>query len=181
MSEPAPTFTSGLELATKALAVGATLSLVASLIYDWGFFSALSLSFLELPTALTDHVRSALIWLPKVFASLGALVVFELATRRIEKGMTEEEIVQLSPKPDRTRKFGEGPMKLFTYISVFAFSGYIIAGSVFLHALPLALCIVWFAFSLWAQSHPRIIARRPMSYRLAAHFVPPLIIWLYFS
>jgi len=169
------------ETATKVFALGATTSLLASLVYDWGFFSALSLSFLEIPSSLSDHVRSALLWFPKVFASFGAIVVFEMLTRRIEKGMTEDEIVRTSPNPERTRKLRAGPLRMMTYMSVFAVAGYILAGSVFLHALPLALCVIWFTFSVWAQSAPLILARRPVAFRLAAHFVPPVIIWLYFA
>ena len=176
-----PSIASNLELTAKVLALGASFSLVASLIYDWGFYSALSLSFLEVPTAMSDHVRSALIWFPKVFACLITLFVFEMLTRSIEKGMTEEELIQSSPNPSRTRRFREGPWRLIAYTSIFPVAGYILVGAVFLHALPLALCILWFAFSVWAQSHPRIIARRPRAYRMAAHFVPPIIIWLYFA
>jgi len=180
MSEKPP-IASNLELTAKLLALGASFSLIASLIYDWGFFSALSLSFLEVPTALSDHIRSALIWFPKVFASLGTLFVFEMLTRRIEKGMTEEEIILSSPNPSRTRRFRDGPWRLMAYTSILPVAGYILVGAVFLQALPLSLCILWFAFSVWAQGHPRIIIRRPLAYRMAAHFLPPIIIWLYFA
>jgi hypothetical protein len=163
------------------VALGASFSLVSSLVYDWGFFSALSLTFLEIPSTLSDHVRSALIWFPKIIASFGAIVVFELLTRRLEKGMTEEEIVQSSRNPERTRKFRNGPLLFMAYCSVFAVAGYILAGAVFLHALPLSLCILWFVFSAWAQSHPRILNRRPFAFRVTAHWLPPVMIWLYFA
>jgi hypothetical protein len=34
---------------------------------------------------------------------------------------------------------------------------------------------------MWAQSHPRIIERRPYLLRLTAHFLPPIAIWIFFS
>lgn len=169
------------ELATKVLALGATTSLLASLVYDWGFFSALNLSFLEVPSSLSDHVRSALLWFPKVFVSLGAIFVFEMLTRRIERGMSEDELIKSSPDPQWTRKFREGPLRFLSYVSVFVIVGYILAGVFFLQLLPLALCTLWFAFSAWAQSAPLILARRPLALRLAGHFVPPIAIWLYFA
>ena len=48
-----------MELAAKAVALGASFSLIASLVHDWGFFFALSLTFLKIPSTLSDHVRSA--------------------------------------------------------------------------------------------------------------------------
>ena len=171
-----------IEISTKVFALGATTSLLASLVYDWGFFSALSLSFLEIPSSLSDHVRSTLLWFPKVFASFGGLFVFELLTRRIEKGMTEDEIVRSSPNPECMRRFRAGPsLRLITCISFSVVAVCILAGSVLLHALPFALCGIWLRFSVWAQSAPLIRARRPVAVRLAVHFVPLVIIFLYFS
>ena len=170
-----------MELAAKAVALGASLSLVASLIYDWGFFSALDLTFLEVPSTLSDHVRSALIWFPRIAASIGAIAVFEILTKRIEQGMTEEEIVQSSSNPKLIRKLRDGPLWFMGYASALVVAGYLLIGAPFLQMLPLSLCVLWFLFSMWAQSHHRIISRRPSLVRVAVHFLPPILIWLYFA
>jgi hypothetical protein len=174
-------WTVSLDLATKLVGVVASISLAASLIFDWGFYSALNLSFLEVPTSFTDHMRSALIWFPKVVTALGGLFVFEMLTRRIEHGMTEQEIIESTSNPQRTKRFRDGPYKMLAYISVFVVIAYVLLGDIFLGGLPFGLIISWFIFSEWAQSHPRIIERRSLHLRLTAHFLPPIASWLFFS
>lgn len=176
-----PAWTSTLELATKAAAVAASISLAASLVFDWGFYSALNLSFLEVPSVFSDHVRSGLLWFPKVVTSFGVILIYEMLSQRIEKGMTEEELIQSSPNPKWTRRFRASPHKLFAYLSVLIVIGYIIAGDYFLGGLPAGLCVVWVTFSVWAQSPSRIVEHRPIAIRLAIHLLPPIAIWLYFS
>lgn len=180
MAEPRA-WASTLELATKAAAVAASLSLGASLVFDWGFYSALNLSFLEVPSVFSDHVRSALLWFPKVVTSFGVILIYEMLSQRIEKGMTEEELIQSSPNPKWTRYFRASTHKLFAYLAVLIVISYIIAGDYFLSGLPVGLCVVWVAFSVWAQSPSRIIERRPIAIRLAIHLLPPIAIWLYFA
>ncbi len=171
---------STLELAAKAAAVTASLSLAASLVFDWGFYSALNLSFLEVPSVFSDHVRSGLLWLPKVVTSFGVILIFEMLSQRIEKGMSEEELIQSSPNPEWTRRFRASPQKVLVYLSLLIVIVYIIAGDYFLGGLPVGLCVVWVTFSVWAQSPSRIVERRPIVIRLAIHLLPPIAVWLYF-
>lgn len=173
--------TVSLDLIAKLVGLAASASLVLSVIFDWGFYSALSLSFLEVPSGLSDHVRSALIWFPKVVAAFGGIFVFEMLTKRIEQGMTEDEIVQSTTNPKRTKRFRDGPYKIGVYFAVLVVIAYLLLGDIFLSALPFGLIVTWFMFSEWAQSHPSIIERRPLHFRVAAYFLPPIAIWLFFS
>lgn len=159
-------WTVSLDLIAKLVGLAASISLAASLIFDWGFYSALNLSFLEVPSGLSDHARSALIWFPKVVTAFGGLFVFEMLTRRIEQGMTEEEIVRSSSNPQRTKRLRDGPYRMIAYISVFIVIAYVLLGDIFLGGLPIGLIVSWFIFSGWAQSHPRIMERRPLHLRL---------------
>ncbi len=170
-----------LDLIAKLVGLAASISIVASLIFDWGFFFALNLSFLEIPSGLSDHVRSALIWFPKVVTALGGIFVFEMLTRRIEQGMSEEEIIRSSSNPEQTARLRDSPYKLVAYSAVFLVVAYVLVGDILLAMLPFGLIVLWFIFSGWAQSHPRIIKRRPFHLRLAAHFLPPIAIWLFFA
>lgn len=170
-----------LDLTAKLVGLAASISVAASLIFDWGFFFALNLSFLEVPSGLSDHVRSALIWFPKVVTAFGGYFVFEMLTRRIEQGMREEEIIKSSSDPERTARLRDGPYKLIAYSSAFLVVAYVLVGDIFLGMLPFSLIVLWFIFSGWAQSHPRIIERRPRYLRLVAHFLPPIAIWLFFA
>ena len=57
---------------TKRLPVATAVLLVLSVVYDYFFLRALSLNFSELPTTITDHVRSAIVWLPGIVIASGA-------------------------------------------------------------------------------------------------------------
>ena len=83
----------------KASGVLAACALILSIIYDWGFFFALNIGFIDIPTSIGDHIRSALIWLPKTLFSFFIVFAIEFINQRIERGLTEEEIILSSKKP----------------------------------------------------------------------------------
>lgn len=180
MADNSP-WVSRFELSTKAIGLVASFCLAASLLYDWGFYLALDLSFLEVPSVLSDHVRSALLWFPKVAVSLGALLINEMFLQRMEKGMSDDEIIASSPNPERTKRFRKSPQKLIALTAMLGVIGYVIAGDFFLGILPLGLCIGWITFSVWAQSSERLLVRRPIAIRLAIHVLPPIAMWLFFT
>jgi hypothetical protein len=163
---------------TYRLLVGA-LSLAVSLIYDWGFYGAYGLPFSAVPSALSDHVRSAVVWLPKIISAFIPYFVFEVLTRRIEQGMTEEEIIKSSPNPEWTRRFRAGPQKAFLYISLIAALGYILLGEAVFGSVTLPAIVLWMSFAEWAQSHPLIERRRPFHLRMAIILLPTIGIMIY--
>jgi len=57
---------------TKRLPLVTALLLGLSVVYDYFFLRALSLNFSELPTTITDHARSAIVWLPGLVIASGA-------------------------------------------------------------------------------------------------------------
>lgn len=69
------------ELLSKGLALLGTVCLGFSVVYDWGYLSGLGLNFREVPTSLTDHLRSAIIWLPQgiFFVALATIGGFFIA------------------------------------------------------------------------------------------------------
>lgn len=170
-----------IDLITKLVALAGSLSLIASLVFDWGFLHALDISFLRVPSTIGDHIRSALLWLPKVATAIAVIFVFEMFTRRIERGMSEEELVHSSTNPVRTKRLRDSPLWLFGSIAMLVILGYVLLGDPFLPGLNVSLCIAWFLFSAWAQGHPRILARRPYSQRVIAHYLPPALIWLFMA
>lgn len=68
----------------------AIILLVMSIFYDYNFFIALGLSFNEIPSSTTEHVRSALLWIPYGILLL-IVMAFEEARTRI-KGENNEPI-----------------------------------------------------------------------------------------
>lgn len=60
----APDMESLLERTTKSLGLAAACLLIVSIGYDYAYVRALGLSFAALPTSLSDHVRTAVVWAP---------------------------------------------------------------------------------------------------------------------
>lgn len=161
----------------KTLGITASISFAASLLYDWGYYSALELSFADIPSSLTDHARSALIWVPAILGGFIPYFVFEVFTRRIERGMTEEEITSTSP--EWIKKFRASPQKLIFYSSFIFAVAYVLMGDIFFNFAILAAVVLWISFAEWSQSHPRIEARRSLHVRLAIIILPAIGILLF--
>lgn len=173
--------TSAMERVGKITAVIASFSLIVSVFYDWGFISALGLRFSEVPTSVSDHVRSWLVWLPNVVIGVFGVLALELMTRRIEKGMTEEEIIQSSSNPSRTEKMRRRPFHAIGLLGVAVVVLWLLFGDLFRVSLNLGLIVCWFLFTGWVFSHPTLRARHAESFRLFVHWAPPIMIWFYFS
>ncbi|MBY0437606.1 MAG: hypothetical protein K2W80_05380 [Burkholderiales bacterium] len=167
-------------LAMLTGAIGA-ISLTASLVYDWGFFSGLDISFLDVPTTFGDHARSALLWFPKfVTAGLGILA-FELLTQRIEGGLSDEELIARSSNPRRTRILRNSAFLGLVAVMFLSVLGFILLGESFAPVLPAAFLVMWIVFARWAQAPAAIVERRSRAVRLAITFLPALIGYLYFT
>ena len=115
-----------LEKLAKASGVLAACALILSVIHDWGFFFALDIGFIDIPTSIGDHIRSALIWLPKTLFCFFIVFAIEFVNQRIERGLTEEEIIQSSKKPERLRKFRQGPVVLFRILAPVLVAGFLL-------------------------------------------------------
>lgn len=75
---------SSLERMSSVMTLLAMLVLPCSVIFDVAYFSRLGLEMSQVPTSLTDHARSAVIWAPALgFVMLGT-VIQHLITRRID-------------------------------------------------------------------------------------------------
>lgn len=170
-----------IERVGKITAVIASFSLIVSVFYDWGFISALGLRFSEVPTSVSDHVRSWLVWLPNVVIGVFGVLAFELLSRRIERGMTEEEIIQSSSNPRRTERMRNLPLYAIGFVGVAVVGLWVLFGDVFRDGLNVGLIVCWFLFSGWVFSHPTVRARHSESFRFFVHWAPPIMIWFYFS
>lgn len=167
-----------LESAAKLLGLIAAASLGMSLIYDWGFFSALNISFNELPTSIADHARTALDWAPFIAAMLIVASVYLLLTQRIEGGKTEQEIVGSSPNPEKVRKLRAAPDKFLRYIALASVGTFLLFGEHGASGL-LVVGLLWIGFADWAQEHPRIVARRSWKVRAAITLVPAIAYFMW--
>jgi hypothetical protein len=82
--------TDKLDILVKFAGLCGSVSVLVSIIYDWGFYHALGLSFTEVPTTLADHARSSLEWLPLISSVIFAVIVWDLidvgCLQRFERG-----------------------------------------------------------------------------------------------
>lgn len=115
-----------------------------SLFYEWGFLVALGFRFVESPTTLADHLGSWLEWLPWIAITLMSVTLFELLSQRIERGMTEEELIQTSQDPTRTRKLRTGYKTVYKFLGPLILITYLALGD----WIPLSSVAVGFAF-IW--------------------------------
>lgn len=168
-----------LDIAVKLSGIAASMSLLLSIIYDYSYFNALNISFSDVPSSISDHLRSGLIWFPTLFFTAVGATIFELITVRIERGMSEDEIILSSPDPKKTEKFREGPIKLMPWIAGLIILSYILIGDAFVYGLPIAFCLIWFRIAPWLNNHPRIFQRRSKFLRAVIFWMPVILIFLY--
>ena len=157
-----------------ALALAASLSVIVSFIYDWGFFSALGIKFAQAPTGISDHVRSWLIWLPFVIIPVLVLLTHELLMSRLERGLTEVEIIESSRNPTRDRLIRNGPRKLISFMAILLVLLWLLFGEKYSNGRIIAFPITWMVFAHWVFRHPRLNARYSAVTKNIVTYVPAL-------
>jgi hypothetical protein len=60
-----------IEELSKKLPLASAILLVLSVVYDYFYLQALALSFTEIATTISDHIRSAIVWLPGLALASG--------------------------------------------------------------------------------------------------------------
>ena len=171
----------GIGTLTEGAAALVAVGFVVSVIYDWGFVRALGLDFAQLPTTTADHFRSGVLWFPSLLLAVFVFSALEFQFQRVERGLTEKEIVESSSNPERMRKFREGPWKLLVWTApVYAIS-FLLIGDALASVLPLTLSIVWMGFAEWCYSAPLIKLRRSQNIQVGFTFLPIIGILAFFS
>ena len=159
--------------------VSAAVSVVVSFVYDWGFFTALGISFGDAPTTITDHIRSWLVWLPRVgiYAAIGTLSY--LLLDRLYGETTKLPLVTGPPTRDRTARVWKksyyfiaatGPLLILTWVFL---------GDHFFIVVLLGLILSWFALMLWIFHHPFMSTLYPKWFRVSAIMLPIFAIYIY--
>jgi hypothetical protein len=129
--------------------------LILSVAHDYFFLIALSLSFNEVATTISDHVRSAIVWLPKVALFIFAMLVYELLMRRVEGGRTEQELIETSPTPRFIKWFRFSANAAFVVLAVFiVLTTTLLTAS--LHGLFLGFMLLWGFLSFSVVQHRRM-------------------------
>ena len=167
-----------LDSLSKVVGLVTGITLIGSVVYDWAYFYALELSFSDIPTTIADHMRSALNWIPNAVFVVGIIICIELFLTRFEQGMTEEQLISTSSHPKFTAWFRKSPAIPIIIMAVLIPVLYILFGHSFSSGLGFSSIILWFLFSSWVNSHPRIMEKRSMELRFAIKWLPPVLIWI---
>jgi hypothetical protein len=155
--------------------------LVLSIVYDFGFLLILGTNFSEVPTTISDHLRSSLIWIPPVMIMVFFVYVLELFTRRIEQGKTEEELILESPAPKFMAWFRDSPK-----YPIIGFSLFVPISIYFDIELPLeawlySILIIWFILHNFFFHHPRIYSQTSREMYLCTRYLPAIFWFVMFS
>ena len=155
-----------------------SLSVIVSFVYDWGFFAALGISFADAPTTISDHIQSWLVWLPMAVTAALVTLAMELLNRRVEGGMTEDEII-VSSSP-WVRRFRNSPYYFVALMGPLVVVLWVLFGEIYFASLTVGLPICWFIFSRWVFGHPTVSERHSQLFRLFVHWVPAVVVWVFF-
>jgi hypothetical protein len=86
--------------------------------------------------------------------------LFELLTRRIEGGRTEDEIVAASPNPGRTRRFRlSGDLAPLVVAALIIAKYLLLGGTPYRWEFAFGAAALWSLFLRWVYAHPRIHAQ----------------------
>ena len=161
-------------------ALAGSVSVIVSFIYDWGFFSTLGIDFAQAPTTISDHLRSWVVWLPFVITPVFLLLAHELLVSRLERGLTEEEIIESSRNPARVRRFRVGPKKAISIMALLLTLLWILFGEMFSHARAFAFPITWAIFAQWVFRHPRLDADYSSAIKNILTYIPAAFFFVFF-
>ncbi len=160
--------------------------LTLSVTYDYGYLLRLGVSFAEAPTTLSDHIRGSLVWLPHALITVFGVFALELFNRRVEQGMTEEEIIATSSNPKKIKWLRESPWYLVIALAasilvLYFFTDFYYENPFRLQMLQFSLVVSWFVFHHIAFSHPRIIERTSKGFYLVTNWCPAAMIFVVFQ
>lgn len=194
MADEATTTGEGISPEHVVAGVALLTSLVAilSFTYDWGYFTALGITFAKAPTTIADHVRSGL-----VMASIGVPLWFlsfaaHLFLLRVEDRGHFDEWVKSSANPARARIW-VAVLRIGPALLTVGLLGWLVGdwednkaapdlGTLFT-ILGAAFIVLWPVFVIWAFKRPRVKERfSPLSH-VAAMVVPRFLViffWLGF-
>jgi hypothetical protein len=175
-SSPIPV---GLIAETTTVLVAA--GFIVSVVYNWGYMHALGLALGSLPLTTADQFRSGLLWFPWLLAGLVAYAAIEFQIRRVERGLTEEEIIQSSPNPKRTRKLRASSWVLLKWLAPLIVIGFVLFGDLDAAPMPMALAVLWIAFAEWCFSAPLVQQRHSIWLHAGFTILPIYVLWAFFG
>jgi hypothetical protein len=160
-----------LKAAGALVGVASAASFVVTVVYDWGFFGALGLKLSMVPTNLSDHLRSALNWMPAAIFAMGMGVLLALIWRRLVRGKSKEEVIAES-------KF---PMIIVGVAGVGGPLVYLAFGDRFLGLLLFGAISLWLLIAFWLVPKPPLDKLNLLSVIVTLFILVPFVIWAFIT
>ena len=159
----------------SALVVGITLAL--SVLHEWAYFSVIGSEYMFVMRA-SDYVAAALKWLPTTLGTILIMLIYEMYMKRVEKGLTEEEIIASSNNPERLRAFRNSPYPVLMVLILITGALYFlfIPGKPLNGPIPIAIYVLWLLFIQWVFSNERMSKKIGELGRVVLIFVPLVLI-----
>jgi hypothetical protein len=176
-TENESSFRKYIESIPSLLGITSAMALIASVIYDWGYLKYLGVTFSEVPTTLSDHLRSTILWAPwgglLVLAGLG----IEAITRYLEERL---ERTPSNPSNKLDSVFQKVPYYVFLLFTIGVFLLAILGAKIPLAVWQLSLTIFWLVLSSSNYVQRKLLGSFPIIFRSSIKFVPAVIIFLGF-
>lgn len=158
------------------IAIGA---FAVSVAYDIGFYREIGFGLSELPTTFADHTKTCISWLPYLaFIALSHLF-HSVFIKRLEGGLTENQIINTSKNPKTTKFFRTLPYHIAIILFTLAVILSIFSYDKFRHFLPAAFAILWIEVLFWCLKHPGMKDKFKKSSALFIIFFPALCLFIW--
>ncbi|MFM0176542.1 hypothetical protein, partial [Paraburkholderia sediminicola] len=185
MTEQVEEKTFGVEQIVKIVGLAASVSLPASILFDWGFFGALGMSLRQVPTSLVDHAKSAVFWFPFVILMGVSMTVSEMLVVRFTSEMGPSLRAVENESRDIAvlwRKVRQRHRRLFMTVAAVGIAfiiAYLVAGDAVFLCLVTGISMLWSAFAVWSVAHPGGLRRWSANVITLIVFGPPaaLMLW----
>ncbi len=152
----------------------------ASVSYDFGFFYVLGTSFSEMPTTLSDHLRSSLNWIPVGIMGIWGLFIYEMFNRRVEQGMTEEELLRGTSHPKLIAWLRKLPVYFIMLLAASPVIQLFIGVEILISQWILFVTVYWGLFITFVFGHERIRQQTSLAFRVASYVIPTVLMTLAF-
>lgn len=153
------------------------LLLVSSIVYDFSYYWKFGLTFSDIPTTMSDHIRTSIEWLPPLIILIMFSLLIDNAFKRLEKGITKEELIEMSKNKKISKLFHEGWVSLFIIIlTILIPLLFILEGDEFFieyptFVAPISVFFIWNYIYKWIASYQRFYEYFSAEMRKGFYFI----------
>jgi len=167
-------------------AIGTGASFVCTVLYLLGYSAGAGVNLFPF-FALEDYAREAIVWLPSILFGVGLGALAEIVLRRLEHGLSEEEILASSRKPASTRRARRLPWRVTLAVGVLVgpinaiyYDLGVVRKPELWYAWLISGPCLWLLFLAWYATVPRLVEGWTRRRYVLATAVPTLLIVSFF-